>query len=216
MKALDLFCGAGGATRGLQLAGFHVTGIDIRPQRRYCGDLFIQADALRPPVRLADFDFVWASPLCERFTRCWRGQPHRLLLAVGVPFVLENVIGAPLRADLLLTGAMFGLPIVRDRIFECHGFAVPFALAPQHRGTTRRGDLAMVAGGGGAMKGWNRAHWDDPVTRDRLRRRNSVSGWREAMGIDWMDRRTLAKAIPPAYSEFIGCAVASQLRARAA
>lgn len=26
-RALDLFCGAGGATKGLQMAGFHVTVI---------------------------------------------------------------------------------------------------------------------------------------------------------------------------------------------
>jgi hypothetical protein len=42
VKALDLFCGAGGATRGLQFAGFTVDGgrpsADERPnlQRRAC------------------------------------------------------------------------------------------------------------------------------------------------------------------------------------
>ena len=46
MNALDVYCCAGGATRGLQQAGFHVTGVDHKPQPRYCGDEFIRADVL--------------------------------------------------------------------------------------------------------------------------------------------------------------------------
>jgi len=42
-RLLDLFCCAGGATRGYQLAGFHVVGVDIEPQPDYCG-------ALTPPL----------------------------------------------------------------------------------------------------------------------------------------------------------------------
>lgn len=44
MKLLDLFCGAGGAARGYQLAGFHVTGVDMVNQPRYAGDEFVQSN----------------------------------------------------------------------------------------------------------------------------------------------------------------------------
>lgn len=224
VRALDLFCGAGGASMGLHRAGFDVTGIDLRPQPRY-PFRFIQGDALHPPVRLGDFDLIWASPPCEAYTRVWRGRPEArldypdlieptrtMLLAAHRPFIIENVVGAPMRPDLVLTGAMFDLPIVRDRVFEVEGFRVPFAMAPQHRGTTRTGELAMVAGRGGAMKGWNRRNWEKPDIRARLAKRNSMAGWREAMGIDWMDRDTLRKAIPPAYSEYIARAWLDQQR----
>jgi DNA (cytosine-5)-methyltransferase 1 len=35
LKILDLFCGAGGASHGYALAGFEVTGIDIKHGKRY-------------------------------------------------------------------------------------------------------------------------------------------------------------------------------------
>jgi DNA (cytosine-5)-methyltransferase 1 len=70
VNALDLYAGAGGATRGLQQAGFHVTGVDHKPQPNSCANVFVQADALEY-LKTADlklFDFIWASPPCQRFT----------------------------------------------------------------------------------------------------------------------------------------------------
>ena len=224
-RALDLFCKAGGATKGLQRAGFHVTGVDIEPQRRYCGEAFVQADALLPPFDLSTFDFIWASPPCQRYTRVWKGQEHKregyadlvagtrsMLSASGVPWAMENVIGAPLRPDLVLTGAMFDLDIVRDRVFEIDGFPAPFALAPQHMRKVSDGGLACVAGHG-ANNAWNVRRKRGPYTKWRdlpealkaaLRNRNNARGWSEAMGIDWMTRDELRNAVPPAYSEHIG------------
>lgn len=119
---------------GLHRAGFDVVGIDHRPQPRY-PFAFIQADALRPPVRLEDFDFIWASPPCQAHTalkNMWNSRQHadhipetrEMLVASGVPYCIENVPGAPLRAVIRLCGTMFGLAtpcgaeLQRHRWFE--------------------------------------------------------------------------------------------------
>lgn len=209
MRALDLFCGAGGATKGLQRAGFRVTGIDIRPQPRYCGDDFVQADALSPPINISLFDFIWASPPCQAYSWAAKGQDRRAgrtradlvaptrdtLASADVPFVLENVPGAPIRADLVLTGQMFGLRVIRRRHFELHGF---WTLMPPNQKPGPIGfgpdDFVSVAGHGGDGSG-------------------RLSNWQDAMGIDWMTKQELVEAIPPAYAEFIGRAALEAIRA---
>lgn len=149
-RALDLFCGAGGATKGLQLAGFHVTGVDINPQPRYCGDEFHQADALTFP--LEGYDFIWASPPCQAFTTLRALQKGKeypdlipetraMLIATGVPYAIENVEGAPLGESgylIMLCGTMFGLgtptgsaELRRHRLFET-SFSIPLRPACQH------------------------------------------------------------------------------------
>jgi DNA (cytosine-5)-methyltransferase 1 len=132
-RALDLFSGAGGAARGLQLAGFHVTGVDIRPQPRYAGDVFIHGDALE--VSLDGYDFIHASPPCQAHTAMKtmpdaKEHPDLIpatrsrLVASGLPYVIENVVGAPLISPILLCGTMFDLgckdaELRRHRLFEC-------------------------------------------------------------------------------------------------
>lgn len=225
--ALDLFCGGGGASMGLHRAGFDVIGVDIKRQPRY-PFRFVQADALALPFDLRQFAFVWASPVCKAYTRCWRGRPEKrkahptdqidavraALLAAGVPFVIENVEGAPLRPDLVLTGAMFDLDVVRNRVFEFGGMTPPFALSRQHRGTASNGDLAVVVGGG-CQSFFLKRRPIDPVLKARLYARNCKAGWSAAMGIDWMTRAELSQAIPPAYAEFIGSAAISALATKA-
>lgn len=198
LRALDLFCGAGGATKGLQRAGFHVTGVDIKPQPRYCGDAFNQADAMTFP--LDGFDFIWASPPCQRYTilnSVFDSSAYPDLVDAvrarldesGKPYVIENVVGAPIRRDLTLCGALFGLRSYRHRIFESNR---------RLNGLTHRPHLVPVN-----PRGKNRRkHWAEggyiTVTGDV----GSYVG-PEAMGIDWMTGNELSQAIPPAYSEFI-------------
>ena len=138
-KALDLFCCAGGASMGLHRAGFNVVGVDIDPQPRYPFE-FYQADAVTFP--LDGFDFIWASPPCQRFCALatredLSGYPdlvdpiRQRLTAAGVPWCIENVVGAPIRKDLILCGAMFGLRSYRHRHFELN-FGVPQPDHPKH------------------------------------------------------------------------------------
>ena len=47
------------------------------------------------------------------------GTVRELMKTTGRPWVIENVVGAPLRAPLVLCGTMFpGLRVLRHRLFE--------------------------------------------------------------------------------------------------
>lgn len=213
-RLLDLFCGAGGAAGPPdQSSGyskyFDCVGVDIVDQPRYPFD-FHRADALDTlrclahgwevdGYRLRDFDAIHASPPCQAFTRARsiRGRDHpdlltptrELLNATGLPWVIENVPGAPMRTDFLMCGTVFGLTTRRHRMFEVSWGPV----LEWHPPCVEHKDAPVfvfghTGGGGGKRKGptWTKAEWE------------------EAMGIDWMTRDELAQAIPPAYTEFIG------------
>lgn len=208
-RLLDLFCGAGGAARGYQLAGFHVTGVDLNPQSRYAGDAFHQADAMTFP--LDGFDVVHASPPCqdhsplrsragEQGTGWMLDATRQRLIAWGGLWVMENVMGAEMRGDIVLCGGMFGLRTYRHRKFELSSLIslIPQTSHPPHRARTstkkRRRDFA--------------AGMHISVTGD-------VGSWvgPAVMGIDWMTGNELSQAIPPAYTEHVGQFLMAELTA---
>jgi DNA (cytosine-5)-methyltransferase 1 len=215
---LDLFCGAGGCTKGYQEAGFYVVGVDLKPQPNYCGDAFFQTDALDVLEALVEerqVDWLWpsaltnlaavhASPPCQAYTSmrhfgkgAGEGAPElieptrELLIATGLPYVIENVPTAPLISPYKLCGSSFGLNVWRHRLFEtnfpmmspgCAHFLAPKPIAVY-------GDHPQTPGEKGTR---------------RVRRARSLKEGQDAMGIDWMPWKELTQAIPPAMTEHIG------------
>jgi DNA (cytosine-5)-methyltransferase 1 len=197
---------------GYHRAGWDVTGVDINLQPNY-PFTFWQADALDVvsfPAILDQFDAAHGSPPCQRHSRMSNCRPglageypdliaplREALDGWGGPYVLENVVGAPLRPDAVLCGHMFGLPLYRHRVFEAN-FPISAPAHPQHvipaskAGHWRPGTIISVSG---------------HVAPVKLAR--------EAMGVDWTTREELAEAIPPAYTEFIGEQLMQHLRAAA-
>jgi len=199
VRLLDLFCGAGGCTKGYQRAGFTVTGVDLNPQPNYIGGKFHRADALDFLANIDpdDYDAIHASPPCQAYTRARKLQNNdhpellddtrELLVQTGLPYVIENVKGAPLIAPVMLEGQMFGLNTHRPRLFETNWpLTVPTLVPPPPRQAKmgrppKPGEAIQVVG-----------HFSD------------IKAAREAMGIWWMTAKELAQAIPPAYTAFIG------------
>jgi DNA (cytosine-5)-methyltransferase 1 len=196
-RLLDLFCGAGGATRGYQLAGFHVTGVDVNPQPRYIGDEFHQTDALTFP--LDGFDAIHASPPCQAHSAMSAcrpglaetypdliGQTRARLAETGLPYAIENVRGSPLRSPVWLCGFMFGLELYRHRGFESN----ILLMIPPHGRHTKPASKA--------------GHWRPGTVISVAGNCAPIALAREAMGIDWTNRDELGESIPPAYTEHIG------------
>lgn len=206
-RLLDLMCGAGGATRGYQLAGFHVTGVDVQAQPHYVGDEFHQADAMTYP--LDGFDAVHASPPCQAYST--QGNRARLpapdllgatidrLREHGAPFVVENVAGAAslMPGAIRLYGAMFGLRVHRPRLFLSN---VLILTAPPTR--PPNGAVGVY---GRAPDGRRVGHRPPPGSdRTPQRAARGLLEAQEAMGMDWADWHGTKEAIPPAYTEHIG------------
>ena len=220
-RLLDLFCGAGGAAVGYHRAGFDVVGVDIAPRPRYPFP-FVQGDALT--FDLDGFDAIHASPPCQAFsvTRHAHTVDHPDLLtptlarleAVTVPWVVENVPGAPLVNAVVLCGASFGLvavdgdgrPLVlrRHRLFASN---VAHLVPPCACATYRRAGVAVGGVYGGGSSDRNHAR---EVRRGGYTPHNAVR--RDLLGVDWpATMHELSQMIPPAYTEHLGAGLLAAL-----
>lgn len=209
---------------GYSRAGFDVTGVDLKPQKRYPFE-FIQEDAIEYLEEHGhEYDAIHASPPCQAYstiTRVWKGKAEshpkliipvrQQLIHLGIPYIIENVEGA--RRDLIdpimLCGTMFGLQtdegnqLLRHRYFECSFSNLVLVPNCQHNGGS-----AIGVYGGGQNPSRKRAvsvygSTGGSSNRDKTNGFN-VEQRKKAMGIDWLANKELCQAIPPAYTEFLG------------
>lgn len=215
LRLLDLFCGAGGAAMGYHWAGFdEIVGIDIAPQKNY-PFTFIQGDAIAFLDAVIDgqednaYDLVHASPPCQAYstsTRSPDGHPRLIeetraaLEMTGRPSVMENVVGAPLRRDVLLCGSMFGAEYRRHRVFEIEGFAALNLSCLHHR---QPGRVLTITGHAAGQRGQANRH---------SQKYADLAEGVAAMDTPWMTKTSeLVEAIPPAYTEYLGRQFLDQL-----
>lgn len=192
---------------GYHKAGFEVVGVDIKPQPHYPFQ-FIQADAFVMLDHLSTagpYDVIHASPKCQHYSKSVSkkqrlnhpdqvGPARYMLKNTRLPYVIENVPGAPLINPVQLCGTAVGLKgIQRHRLFETN-FPV---MAPPCNHAINEPQFPPA---------WNR--------KNPLRVRPISGGWtsaddfegdKRAMGIDWdVTPKELSEAIPPAYTQLIG------------
>lgn len=215
IKLLDLCCKAGGCSMGYAMAAkelglnIEIVGVDIENQPNYPFK-FIQADAeTYLKNNHQHYTHFHTSPPCQPYSVSTanerkKGKVYRdnldnltqLLYTIGKPGVIENVMGSPVRKDVLLRGDMFGLKVIRKRKFELVNWFMLAPGLPTIRGTVKNGDYAQVVGNG-----------QKKVSRGlpfKSEHKTILKQWREAMQIDWMTTNELREAIPPAYTKYIG------------
>lgn len=195
---------------GYHRAGFEVIGVDKDKQPRYPFEHHV-ADAIEVLEEVAATGAVFGrpvqavhtSPPCQRFTAYGRSdtkgwgenyldlvEPTRdALIRTGLPYVIENVPGAPLIDPIQLCGSSFHLDVRRHRLFESN---IPLMAVP-------------------CDHSWQTPRFAPASNRTNLRSTVEVGVWRipldvqrAAMGIDWMELRELSEALPPAFTEHIG------------
>ena len=182
---------------------------------------FTYPDGTVERLTLADFDAIAASPPCQAYsiTKNAHNSTHpdlveptrELLIASGLPYVMENVEGAPLLNPLMICGSMFrmratdtdGLEVwlKRHRLFESN----VYLLAPGQCDHPRDILCAGVYGNGSPSRDAAKARAGG-YTPPSQEVRNAL------MGIDWMSRNGLSQSIPPAYTEHIGAQLLDHLR----
>lgn len=209
--------------------------------KRYPGDGFFPGDAIqtlddlivgkaiafdtddgRIMLTLDDFDAIHASPPCQLYsiTNAARreeypdlvGRTRERLQETSKPWVIENVVGAPLEDATTLCWTMFNDPgSVRDedddplQMFRHRLFESNFPLAPPCGCRHVTGMQVAGSYGGARRDKWEAKH----VRRGGYVPAREVQ--QRLLGIDWMTLHGMHQSIPPCYARHVGEAIKTHL-----
>jgi len=215
-RLLDFCCKAGGTSMGYHMAGFNVVGIDIEPQPNFPFQFYVEdvmkiGDKQINGIR-RNFDALAGSPPCQGFgaLKALAKQPKPEILirvreifeAADLPYIIENVPGAPLIDPVQVCGSALGLRVQRHRMFEsnCDIEGTPcehlwqdrdkrYTHIPNKLYEDYRSGVVSVAGRGDG------SHFQN---------QSQAEIWSHAMGIDWMNMEEMGQAIPPFFTWHLG------------
>ena len=228
MRVLDLFCGAGMAGDGYVQAGFVPTGVDIILRASY-PYRFVWANALAvlsDRAFVSQFDLIHASPPCQAHTRAKhlreaQGGRSRhgdlltptlaLLRTYDIPWVVENVVGAPGMEDAVIEcGSAYGLKVRRHRLFLASFPLVGSGCKHKEQGKP----VGVYHVMGDTCKGRCKKTGKLVIGGSTAK---TVEEGREAMGVDRdMAWEELKEGFPPAYTKHIGEQAMAYITGRAA
>lgn len=236
-KLLDLFSCAGGAGHGYSLAGFDVYAVDIDPQPRnphpFCqeeavwamtvllsgGSLpFTHKSGRIENLRLEDFSAAHASPPCQAFS-AMKHMPdakehpeliepiRELFQRIEIPWVIENVVGAPLNDAVILCGTMFNLGAAGFSLQRHRQFETTFELDAPAECDHSKPTIGIYGGHVRcrSTKFWRNTGADFPGYDKKALAVEAMGG------THWMTMNQMSEAIPPAYTEYIGRQIMTQL-----
>jgi DNA (cytosine-5)-methyltransferase 1 len=162
---------------------------------------------------MREFDFIHVGPPCQRWSKMTSCRPELRalypdlitpmrprLIAAGVPYVIENVEGAPLDGPVWLCGLMFDKLLYRHRGFEAgNGFEVPALRHPAH-----------------VMRASKAGHWEPGTVMSIAGHVAPIGMARDLMGLSRYVPRDLMKEAAPAYMTAYVAAHAMAYLSRAA
>lgn len=230
-KLLDYYCCGGGASRGYDLAGFDVYGLDFADQSAYpypfhqgdalnaMGTLidggsirFWSLDGTHVDLRLEDFAAWVGSPPCQYHTslKSTYGDHVEHLDLVPETRAMFEISGKPWIIENVETAPLIDPLVLCGSMFYLGTVCRDDEYRYLKRHRKFESNIELSAPGvcrhvGQAVGVYGNGGSGDGTTFERRGYQAVYAESARALGIDWMPtKKSLSQAIPPAYTQWLG------------